>query len=219
MDALELIFIVIPLGALAALLFCIFDPQNKKDEEREQRRKQRREKLQLIDKEEYEKTLTELTSRYGECSLNENLGHWNELRMATRVLVFEKAGIIVIKTKEYKFSDILGYSLVDDTTNETSTYSEGSATSSTGSMLGRAVVGGVLAGGLGAVAGAVTGKKDSSGESFSQTTTTHRYTLYINVNSIQEPTIELSVGRGSQRAHRLAGVLNVIMERNKQPME
>lgn len=131
-------------------------------------------------------------------------------------MVYEQSGTIIIKLKEYKFSDILGYSLVDDATSETITTSTGTAKTSTGSMLGRAVVGGVLTGGLGAVAGAATAKKNISDNATSQTTTTHRYTLYINVNSLQEPTIVLEIGNNASKAQKLAGVINVIVERNKQ---
>ena len=82
-------------------------------------------------------------------------------------------------------------------------------------MLGRAVVGGMLTGGLGAVAGAATAKKNISDNATSQTTTIHKYTLYINVNSIQEPTIALKIGNSVSKAQKLAGVINVIIERNK----
>ena len=124
-------------------------------------------------------------------------------------------GLYIINSKKYEFSDILGYSLVDDATSETITTSVGTAKTSTGSMIGRAVVGGVLTGGLGAVAGAATAKKNISDNATSQTTTTHKYTLYINVNSIQEPTIALKIGNSVSKAQKLAGVINVIIERNK----
>lgn len=82
-------------------------------------------------------------------------------------------------------------------------------------MVGRAVVGGVLTGGLGAVAGAATAKKNVSDNATSQTTTTHKYTLYINVNNLQEPTISLNIGNDASTAQKLAGAMNVIIERNK----
>lgn len=166
------------------------------------------------DKEEYDKTLTALSVKFGECTMNENLGIF-EHRIASRVLVYEQSKIIVINSKEYKFSDILGYSLVDDATSETITTSTGTAKTSTGNMLGRAVVGGVLTGGLGAVVGAATAKKDISDNATSQTTTTHKYTLYINVNNLQEPTIVLYIGNDASKAQKLAGIMNVIIERNK----
>lgn len=121
----------------------------------------------------------------------------------------------MIKSKEYNFSDILGYSLVDDVTSETITTSTGTAKTSTGNMIGRAVVGGVLTGGLGAVAGAATAKKNISDNAISQPTTKHKFTLYINVNNLQEPTVTLKIGDDVSKAQKLVGVISVIIERNK----
>ena len=145
-----------------------------------------------------------------------DLGDYEEYDINTHVMLFEASQIIRIKAQEYKFSDILGYSLVDDATSETITSSTGTAKTSTGSMLGRAVVGGMLTGGLGAVAGAVTAKKNISDNATSQTTTMHNYTLYINVNSLQEPTISLNLGNDVSIAQKLAGAVNVIIERNNE---
>lgn len=202
---------------IVAIISCIISSLNAEErQEREAQIAQNRKKQRQIEQEEYDKALTEISSRLGECSINENLGNWKEHRIATRVLVFEQSNIIVLNSKEYKFSDILGYSLVDDATSETITTSTGTAKTSTGSMLGRAVVGGVLTGGLGAVAGAATAKKDISDNATSQTTTVHKYTLYINVNCLQEPIVALEIGNNSSKAQRLAGVINVIVERNRQ---
>lgn len=145
-----------------------------------------------------------------------DLGNYEEYDINNHVMLFETSQIIRIKAREYKFSDILGYSLVDDAISETITTSTGTAKASTGSMLGRAVVGGVLTGGLGAVAGAVTAKKNISENATSQTTTTHKYTLYINVNSLQEPTISLNLGDNVSMAQKLAGAVTVIIERNNE---
>lgn len=183
--------------------------------EQEKAREERQKQRKLLACEEYEKSLSELSTRLGECAMNENLSTWSEYNLSTRILIYEQSGIIIVKSKEYRFSDILGYSLVDDATSETITTSTGTAKTSTGSMLGRAVVGGVLTGGLGAVAGAATAKKNISDNATSQTTTIHKYTLYINVNSLQEPTIALKIGDNASRAQKLAGAINVIIERNK----
>ena len=204
------------IAIIAIIIGCINSSLNAKErQEREAQIAQNRKKQRQIEQEEYDKALADFSLRFGECSINENLGNWNEHRIATRVLIFEKSSIIIINSKEYKFSDILGCSLVDDATSETITTSAGTAKTSTGSMLGRAVVGGVLTGGLGAVAGAATAKKNISDNATSQTTTTHKYTLYINVNSLQEPTIALKIGDNVSKAQKLAGAINVIIERNK----
>lgn len=202
---------------ILAIIFGVIHLSKEGDKliEQEKAREERQKQRKILACEEYEKSLAELSSRLGECTMNENLSTWSEYNLSTRILIFEQSGIIIIKSKEYRFSDILGYSLVDDVTSETITTSTGTAKTSTGSMIGRAVVGGVLTGGLGAVAGAATAKKNTSDNATSQTTTMHKYTLYINVNSLQEPTLSLQIGNNVAKAQKLAGIINVIIERNK----
>ena len=198
------------------LLWRVFeDKARERQQEKEKACEEARHLRQAAQKEEYDKTLADLSVKFGECTINENLSTVFEYRIASRFLIYEQSSIIIINLKEYKFSDILDYSLVDDATSETITTSTGTAKTSTGNMLGRAVVGGVLTGGLGAVAGAATAKKNISDNATSKTTTTHRYTLYINVNSLQEPTIALCIGNDASKAQKLAGIMNVIIERNK----
>lgn len=190
--------------------------KEQEDEERDRIRRRNREQWREKQEAEYNTLRTKLIDRLGECVLDIDLGDYEEYDINTHVMLFESSQIIRIKAQEYKFSDILGYSLVDDATSETITTSTGTAKTSTGSMLGRAVVGGVLTGGLGAVAGAATAKKNISDNATSQTTTMHNYTLYINVNSLQEPTISLNLGNDVSIAQKLAGAVNVIIERNNE---
>lgn len=190
--------------------------KEQEDEERDRVRRRNRELWREKQEAEYNTQRTKLIDRLGECVLDIDLGDYEEYDINTHVMLFESSQIIRIKAQEYKFSDILGYSLVDDATSKTITTSTGTAKTSTGSMLGRAVVGGVLTGGLGAVAGAATAKKNISDNATSQTTTMHNYTLYINVNSLQEPTISLNLGNDVSIAQKLAGAVNVIIERNNE---
>lgn len=202
-----------------AVIFLVRRHDKKKeqeDEERDRIRRRNREQWREKQEAEYNTQRTKLIDRLGECVLDIDLGDYEEYDINTHVMLFESSQIIRIKAQEYKFSDILGYSLVDDATSETITTSTGTAKTSTGSMLGRAVVGGVLTGGLSAVAGAATAKKNISGNATSQTTTMHNYTLYINVNSLQEPTISLNLGNDVSIAQKLAGAVNVIIERNNE---
>ena len=167
-----------------------------------------------------DKKLDDLSPRLGDCVFKEYadnfLGNWRDLYdFGKHIFVFEKSQVVIIKSKEYKFSDILSCSLVDDVTNETITTTTGKSKTATGSMLGRAVVGGVLTGGLGAVAGAATAKRNITEDASSTTTTVHDYFIYINTNNFQEPVISLHIGNDSGRAQRIIGVINVIMAKNK----
>lgn len=217
--------IILFLFILAAMCFVIvkFIEQKEKDKEEKitQERHEQVEQKMLVAEKEYEKLLAALSVKFGECTINEE---WNmdadtysgQEMLSSSVLVYEQSEIIIIKSKEYKFADILGYSIVDTATNETISTSTGTAKMSTGSMLGRTIVGGVLAGGLGAAAGAVTADRDISDITTSETTTSHDYTLYINVNDLHEPIICLCIGFYAPIANKIAGILNIIIERNKQ---
>lgn len=196
------------------LIFMAFNSylDNKKKQREEQKAEQR--KQQAIERRNNE--FADLTARFGECTSKIVLNHLELPSIKNEVLIFETAQKIVLYGWPYNFAGILGYSIVDDSTNETITTSEGTAKTSTGSMLGRAVVGGVLMGGLGAVAGAATASKNIKSDATGLTKTKHNYTFYINVNSLQQPTVSLSVGSNTDRAQELAGVLNIILQRNKQ---
>lgn len=183
--------------------------------EKERQKAEEREIKKSIDKK-----LDDLSLRLGDCVFKEYaenfLGNWRDLYdFDKHIFVFEKSQVVIIKSKEYKFPDILSCSLVDDVTNETITTTTGKSKTATGSMLGRAVVGGVLTGGLGAVAGAATAKRNITEDASSKTTTVHDYFIYINTNNFQEPVISLHIGNDSGRAQRIIGVMNVIMAKNK----
>lgn len=155
---MEWIFIV---GGIVFLIFILGavtsgNEDMKKYAEKEKIRQHKETQQRIADKELYEATKNDLVAKYGECTKEIGFGGWNVFKLPLFVFVYEQPEIIFLNGREYKFADILGYSLVDDATNETITTSEGVAKTSTGSMLGRAVVGGVLTGGLGAVAGAAT---------------------------------------------------------------
>lgn len=203
-------FIIVIIGIVLASAMSSGSTNNSSSAEEQHHLAEKRRK----EKEEYDKAYGELTERLGDCTVDVNLGDWNEYKINKRFLVFESAETIVVNGKEHKFSDILGFSLVDDATSETIMTSTGETKTSTGSMIGRAVVGGVLTGGLGAVAGAATAKKNIATNSTSQTTTTHKYKIYINLNSLENSTVTLLIGNNSDKAHKIANILNVIIGRN-----
>ncbi len=207
------ILVVIVVGS------CIFSSiqANEERTRRNQKAEERRKHLQEKEAEQkriYELEIQSLVDKFGSCSACVSLR--SNLTITSDLFIFEDSRMIVLYGNEYKFSDILGFSLVDDATSETITTSTGDAKTSTGSMIGRAVVGGVLTGGLGAVAGAATAKKNIATNATSQTTTTHKYTVYVNVNSLSNPTVTIRIGDDSQKAYKLANLFNVIIAREKQ---
>lgn len=198
---------------ISIIVFFVYDNHKVKQRQKEARRVET--EKQEKNCKEYKDCLANYISRFGVCTVDINLGNWNEYKVQNHFLVYEGSQTIVLNQREYKFIDILGYSLVDDATSETVMTSTGESKTSTGSMIGRAVVGGVLTGGLGAVAGAATAKRKTSDLGTSSTTTTHKYTVFVTVDSLANPTEKLYIENSSDKAHKIASVLNVIIERNK----
>lgn len=194
------------------------DLENKKRNKiREEEATRQKEEMQRINtaKELFEAAKSDLAAKYGDCTKEIGFGQSDEFKLPMFIFVYEQSKIIVLNGRGYRFADILGYSLIDDATNETYTDSECMENTSTGSMLKRAGAGAILAGGFGAVAGAATAKKNITGGATSHTITWHYYKIYVNVNDLQQPTIVLGLGHNETQAHEIAGILNVIIERNK----
>ena len=150
---------------------------------------------------------------YGECSADITY-------RGRHFYVFEQSQVIILSTVVIPFNKIIGYNLTDNqvTISENVGY-ESKTTTSTGSMLGRAVVGGVLTGGVGAVIGAATAKKNTvttPSQNNIKTSVTHDFNIYINLNDLSNPTIIISVGNNIDTAYKIANILNIIVERNKQ---
>lgn len=137
------------------------------------------------------------------------------------ILVYQQHNMLLLlkydQNVRVDFSTILSYNVRDNSSLES--YSSGSiatstTTTDTGSLLGRAAVGGIVAGGVGAIIGASSAKKNtetSFGGSFSTTTTKHDYTLYLNVNSLENPVIEIYFSQDEKALNETIATLNVIL--------
>lgn len=210
----SIIFIILVIGSI----FLVYKYDVKKEREEEERIRINQIRIQQCrerDRAKFNEQYSQITERLGQC-IDVKLVDSVEYSIDNHIMFFEISQIVIIESVEYKFVDILGYSLVDDARNETITTSVGTAKTSTGNMLGRAVVGGVLTGGLGAVAGASTAKKNVYTDATSQTTTTHDYFIYLNVNSLQHSVITIHIGKDIEKAQKLTGMFNVIIKRNEQ---
>lgn len=171
--------------------------------------------------EEFNNQWQELSNKYGECTTDICIGASKDIKQ--HLYVFERSAVVVLNGEEIAFNKILGFALQDDSktimTSDVASYISTTKTS-TGSMLGRAAVGGVLFGGVGALVGANTAKKETittPNQSQSTTTTSikHNYMCYINVNDLVNPIRELSLGDDTKKAQMVANLFNVIIERNK----
>jgi hypothetical protein len=167
---------------------------------------------------EYAQEYGKLVEQFGEATTFFVLG-LDETKVANYLYVFEPASMICLKGEVIPFSRILGFSLNDDT--ETIMHNESSYSSvtktDTGSMIGRAAVGGILLGGVGALAGATTAqKKTITTPTVNQTTSTikHKYSLFLNIDDLSNPLREINLGSDTKRAQTIANTFNIIVQRN-----
>ena len=170
----------------------------------------------------FDEWLNEQVSKFGELTKNISYYVGDDFYLITKrvqlidksILIFESSETIVIEKNPYKFKDIVSFEVFD---NSKTIYSGSTATTktNTGSMIGRAVVGGVLLGGVGAAIGGATAKKET--EISGQTSrTTHDYDIIVTVNSIASPIIKISLGKNQETMQEIASIFSIILERNKQ---
>lgn len=123
---------------------------------------------------EHELFKKQFESEYGSPSL-EIRNTWRPNTKDT-ILVFSNSEKIVINECVHAFSDIIDFSV-----NEKKSYK---SSTSTGSIIGRGIVGGVLLGGVGALAGATTAKKNTIEK-------VDGYTIRITMRGFDKPDIKI----------------------------
>ena len=115
------------------------------------------------------------------------------------ILVYDTRKTIYINGKGYKYSDIIDFNVNDQTSYKT--------TSSTGSMIGRGLVGGLLLGGVGALAGATTGEK-------STTKGASTYRINVIMRNMNDPIVTY-VTSENECAQKMIAVLKNIIDYNE----
>lgn len=220
---------LIVIVSIALAGFIIYDLVENANEKKAVQKEERLRSAQQRQREEEEKKRQEeaaftakmdsLVASYGQCTSDIYLWGKNT-NLENHILIFEEGSMLVVKGEEIPFSKVLGFALNDDTetiVQNTTQYTSTTKTS-TGSMLGRAVVGGVLLGGVGALAGVSTAKKETTtvptiGSSTS--TTKHHYVLYLQLDDLSNPTLEIKLGSDTKKAQSVASIFNIIIQRNK----
>lgn len=127
------------------------------------------------------------------------------------ILVHELKKQVYMKGKMYSFKDIISVTFSD---SPTTIKGKTTATtkSSTGSAVGRAIVGDVIAGPAGAIIGGTTGKKTTEFH-HENDRTIHNYTVVINLNSIATPILRINTGSDGKTTNEIVGLMNVIISR------
>ena len=160
----------------------------------------------LLLKKKNQLKLEDIRSEYG---LDVNIVNY---KLSKFFVADERHSILLINDKEYHFSDILNYSISDNSKTIYSSIVSISETD-TGNSIGRAIIGGILGGNAGAIIAGTTGDvttKTSGGKS----TTQHDYSIKVTVYSISNPLEIIHLGTNEDATSRIAAILNVLLVRN-----
>ena len=151
-----------------------------------------------------------MTYKYGEATriISATRYDINSIKHYSDIYVFEVPKKIIIEKIEYDFTDILNCSMYDEN-KKNATVSQVTRTN-TGSMLGRAAVGGLTLGVAGAVVGAMTAKTEST-SSTSNPDYFASYIVKIGVKSIEKPTMSLKYGSDKSKAEEVYALMQAII--------
>ena len=128
------------------------------------------------------------------------------------VFISEEKSLIMLNEHIYHFKEILDFTLSDNSV-VVFTPTTSKTTTNTGSMLGRAIVGGVLTGGVGAVIGGATASQTTQ-TSKGTSHTKHDYILVITVNNLSNPVENIHIGWRENYAREISSILSIIVSRN-----
>lgn len=138
------------------------------------------------------------------------------------VMVDEKNSQIMLNEHIYNFDDIISYTVLDGDVIVIQEQIGGeiisTSSTDTGSMLGRAMVGGAWAGDVGAVIGGLTANRTTISRVEPSTTiysTFHDYLISVTVNSISNPIERLKLEDDELKTNEICALLSMIISRNK----
>ena len=219
MTFIDFLIFAVSVTLVAVIITDIVQAHDEKETRRREEQKKREElraKATKQAEEDYSAALSELENNYGKATASFLIG-LNDKKTSHYIYFFEDKEVISLSDEIIPFKDILGFTLNDDTKTimTNSTYISETKTN-TGSLLGRAAVGGILLGGVGAIVGASSAQKSTTTTPVGVTTTTqlHKYTIYLNINDLSNPIREIQIGSDTKIAQTIANIFNVILSRN-----
>ncbi len=207
--------IVLGIVIISGVIYVIGDSQKSKEaQETEEKKRQQRAEDKKRAEESVQRSIGQLSDKYGRLSNTIRLEKWEDMPDIKKcLLVFGESELLYVDGREVLFKDIISYSITDDYrikhgeveyTSETNT--------STGSLLGRSAAGAVLGGGVGAVIGASSASKNTTtiGKQ-KDDTIIHKYSLSINVRSLENPLIRMNLGDSTQKAEEVNAIFAYII--------
>lgn len=207
--------IILGVVIIVGITFMIYDDKSlKKIAEEKKKEKQKRAEDKKHAEETVQNIIKQLTGKYGRLSNIVRLEKWcDKADIKKCLLVFGESELLYVDGREVLFKDIISYSITDDYrikhgeveyTSETNT--------STGSLLGRSAVGAVLGGGVGAVIGASSASKNTTTIGTQKDDTIiHKYSLSINVRSLENPLIRMNLGDSTKKAEEVNAIFAYII--------
>ena len=160
------------------------------------------------------KALTEMEIKWGKCTKEIFVDYNDTFSLSDRIYAFEDAGKIVLGGTEYNFSDIIGFSMINNSKTIYNAYTTAKSQKNTGGMITRGIAGKVIGGDTGTIIGAITAEEDYECDTEYDSEVENDYKIYINVNSISSPTVVIHFGTTEEDAYETANLLNVIIKRN-----
>ena len=182
------------------------EEKRKSKQKAEDEKRAKKQKEIDIRHEEYKK---QLIDKYGPITriISNNLYNDDFIMIYDEIFVFEKPKKIVFGKKECDFTDILSCCMYDE--NHKDIPPTQVTRTNTGSMLGRAAVGGLTLGLAGAVVGAMTAKTEST--SNDDTSYISSYVVKIGIKSIEKPTMILKYGSDKSKAEEVYALMQAII--------
>ena len=191
---IRILIVIVAIIAAFAIWIIIKRADDKEVEERKrvlQIEEHNRLQIKLQKKEEREKRLRQINeyeTAYGECT---KVISSPSNSSCDFIRVYEKQSIILINEAKYGFDEIIGYNLTDNSRVIKGDLSSSTSTSSS-SVIGRAIVGAALGGVAGAVIGGTSAKQNTQFKQ-GEDKTIHDYIVNVNVNRLSEPLVRLHV--------------------------
>ena len=133
------------------------------------------------------------------------------------LIVFPETQNLYCNKQIIPFNQIIGCDVKDDSHTSVEGQKRAVTTTSTGSTIGRSVVGGLVGGAAGAIIGGATAKKETEIIDNTKTITHHHYYAIIRIANALNPIITIDCGQGSAKlAEEIKAIIDGIVLKRSQ---